>query len=645
MITRAILKDKNVEVVSAGTQFYNANDFPHIAFAFAFCEVIGRVKPQKLKMRHLRMIWRQALKDLQGHNKIVIAATPSEVDSDYLSILDGGILHEAFHTLYTHRGRDLDLDRMLSILDRTYDPEVLYEKKPKLLKDFLNVYEDSHIERKGIQEFGGALYSLNKVHQRVWDREKEMRRGGSLISHVMCYMRDRVQPYLSGAPLDEYNDTARHLVDVLMADIVQRGQNTADTYECFELAMETLNALHYLPTEQKREREKRKSRESPTESSDEDHFSEVLDQPREEEPEETEEEDGELPDEGETEGETEEEDGELPDEDLPDDEDLEELRDADESDISDIESVVNNEWDKVDSQVGPSQRVERPFTREHDRVIHIKHGDTAKFREISKEVRKDSLYLRSKLMVYLKGEKKVKRRYNQRRGKRLGRGVHEVVFKKKPRAFQTRTTKEVQHAAVSIVIDESFSMRKEKDRSQYMLATFAVSLQQLQIPFEVVGFRSGYCLRDTKEAKEVSDWSRFTRSISVYFDVFRTFDEPFTDTSLSKLMMARAEGGTPLLAGYDFAARRLLERTEPRKIIIVITDGYPMLLSNIQVCNSESEILEGLGVETIFVGYGEGASKITQFRNHIHIKDLQEFSREMNKYLLGSLRGKSLTTA
>lgn len=826
--TRGILRDSKVEVVSSGSDFYNANKFPHIAFLYAFCDFLKRhrSRPASISNQRVRSIWRDARQELKGQNKIVIAATPEKVDKEYLSILDGGILHEAFHSIYTHNGPQLDLNRMEAILQRAYDPEVPYENKPKLLKTFLNVYEDSFIERYGALDFAGAPYSINRVHELIWDRERVGRnmepgtkvwsdekkcylRAFDMIDHVVCYLRDRVQPYLVGAPLSEYHPDARYVVETHMGHLIDRGQNSQSTYDCFELALETLNVLAKLadqqpqgngqgdPDQQQEPQEQQDSNQDPSDSncegesqsktecdepgdSEDQSNSEAGDQESTEgdSPSEggdesqddsdsnssggqeqgdsddgakesgddeesgddssagdddtskgdsgTEDDGGEGKDEEDSEGkdgdEGEEEDGEAESsgdsedeegdedegdtdassgdeddgegseddaggsdqkegkgdgagqqdasEDDGDDEDpipeptdfdslADELAGAEKAEgISDIEGIINDKWKDLEEGSSDLPQTDRPLTREYDVINYIEKGDLSKFRQMSAKVRKDSLYIRSKLMVFLRGEKKIRRRHRLEKGRQLSsRSVHEVVYKKKPRPFQSRIKKETENAVVSIVIDESGSMAGEKDRARYMLATFAVSLQQLRIPFEVIGFRSGRYITSQYEADygktSTPEWRNFTRVYSTTFDVFRTFDEPLTDQSLSKLMQTTATGGTPLLAGYDFAARRIVERPEPRRIIIVITDGDPTTGGGTRynssdhtlICNKESKLLETLGIETLFVGYGLGARNIRHFDNHIYVPDLPSFSKCMNEYLMSSLRKNTLTRA
>lgn len=290
---RGILRDSEVTVRSIGTEFYNANDFPVLYWIGEFSKYYGQNQPKKMGKAEVDAVWREAKRKLDRKNEIVIATTPEWVDKDYMNRLDGGILHEAFHSLFTTRGTKLNQRRMLEIMENHYDPEIRYDMRGQSLKIFWNVFEDAFIEREGMKEFKGALYKLNTVHQMVWDREKYARqyrpmgapmvdkngrpmkdddgeplvfpkghpRAGeplmsmSPLDHLVSYIRDRIEHYLTGAPLDEYHEDIVRLVDVHFKDVIQNSDKVETTYDAFDLAMESLAILDDLvdKTEQHRQ--------------------------------------------------------------------------------------------------------------------------------------------------------------------------------------------------------------------------------------------------------------------------------------------------------------------------------------------------------------------------------------------------------
>jgi len=871
-LTRGILRDKEVQVISKGDQFMNAHDFPVWVFAQQLLKWLGsqHEHPEKLSRYNVEDIWWDARRSMKGDNKIIIASTPEEVDVEYIQMLDGGILHEVFHSLYTVSGRKLDLGRVQSILDEHYRPEVMYELKTSLFVSILNCYEDSMIERHGFKDFEGAKYTVQRVHERVWELEAERRRmelgskkwsdkyqryipSMDLAGHTSCYLRDQVENYLEGAPLDEYHESARYVVDKCMADLVEAGRQTTDSYQTFELTLRTMNRLSDLtppPVEAEGEAEQQEQdnslamprkehleqepqeggeqqeQEGGEEGDEEEQSSdsdcgaqqqqeqqqEEGDDPQEEDEqeqssdsdcgqsddgeegdsEEGDSEDGESSSDGlgmedgpedssgdeaeeggedtegdeetsengsedggedsdtaeeegedgeseaggdEAEGEEEGEDssgdsedgdeeeseaatdegddageedggedegtgdnddseeeegsgsedagagddggsGGVDEEYVPPETDFEAIRDAQEADgMEDTEDVINNLWEQ---QQDSSENVpDWPYAYDptQDIVKEVEGGDLNEYQKIAQQVRKDTLYIRPKMLNYLRGQRKVKRQHGLSRGRTLSsRTVGQVIYKRRPKPFQKRVKTDRQDTAISIVMDESGSMIGSLSEARYILITFAVICQQLNIPFEVVGFTSyiwfEYVLgrkfengtnsehdkEINKRAKEVREAGGFTRISALQNRVFRTFDEPVTDRDLSVLTQTEATGGTPIASGLAFSGKRLAERPETRKLAIVITDGTPTGMegsryaspnkrlsvqkaNTYQLCNNVAAKLQReAGIETLFVGYSDDAD-VKNLNNSIHIEDLSEFSKKMAAYLLDQMKG------
>jgi hypothetical protein len=242
---RTIIGDEDVTLTSRGDRYYNKNDFPVLYFLLAFCE--WHELGNSLDETSIEHIARQALDDLDGHNEIVIASTPEELDSEDMRRLDGGIIHEALHSIYTVTGEELDVERMKDIMLDEYVSDLPYGKKASLLKNLFNIYEDAFIERKGVQRYKGAQNKLQALQDEVWEMEKEAREQRSFtppIGDFMGYLRDRVQDhYLNGAPVDRYDEDVKQVVDEDFGDLIEESRKAQSSYDTFELAFRTLNRL------------------------------------------------------------------------------------------------------------------------------------------------------------------------------------------------------------------------------------------------------------------------------------------------------------------------------------------------------------------------------------------------------------------
>jgi len=631
-ITRSLLKDSGVKVVSEGKRFYNANRFSVVHFIFAFCDWVDQHQPDQVLHSHIQRIW-NGVRDAKGENKIVIASTPDQVSLEYLSTLDGGILHEAFHSLYSLRG-ELDTYRVTDIVTKTYTKGLPYGEKSGVLKNLMNIYEDSYIERMGFKEFAGAPYLIQRVHELVWEMEKEVPRHDP-VSEFMCALRDRVENYLTGAPFNSYSKKTLELLDTQFGDLIERGRTTEDPYEVLELALATFARLFDTQKEGKKEEEEKEEKEKREGNKKGDTNEE-----------EGEDENTQSNEEGEktkAKGEEEKEEGE---EGGGGAQAFKELQKAfattESSDLIDIQEALNH---CIEEEMNGSDLTHAlPWTQEYDTIRYVPPArlhDKEAFRFLAERARQESLFIRPKVVSLLRGTKKVRNHHGRASGRRLsGRAIHEVVYKKDVKPFVQREVKITEDAAVSIALDESGSMSCETAR--YILAIFAVTFQDLRIPFEVIGFQQQSDYKTPHFPRE--ELRSFTRASARTFNVFRTFDEGFSDDVLAKLMRTRADGGTPILDGLDFAGRRLMVRPESKKLLIVITDGdmgtdtrVPLSSRDlIEITNREINLLETHGVTTMMVGIGY-SSNVASYKNHIQITNTEKFSQVMNDYLLRAL--------
>lgn len=313
---RAILDESDVTLESKGKRFYNENDFPPLVWMLEFTE--WHEQGKTLGRDEIEFIGRKALDNLQGKNRIVIASTPEQVSREMMSRLDGGIIHEALHSLYTERGDSLDYDRLEDILDKHYKPDLPYRRKAKLLKTFWNIYEDTYIERHGVDRYKGAQSKLQSVQELVWEMEKwgrtahppdgqpiivdksgdepkivkditnyleenfsfvdpnqvtiqelqnkierkedaELHKAWRPIDHLVQHIRDRCQEtYLTGAPFDDYLDEAKEVAEDNFGHIIEASRETESTYDTMELAFETLAILDDLSDYNKQQQQRQR---------------------------------------------------------------------------------------------------------------------------------------------------------------------------------------------------------------------------------------------------------------------------------------------------------------------------------------------------------------------------------------------------
>jgi len=81
----------------------------------------------------------------------------------------------------------------------------------------------------------------------------------------------------------------------------------------------------------------------------------------------------------------------------------------------------------------------------------------------------------------------------------------------------------------------------------------------------------------------------------------------------------RERGGTPMAGALWFAAADLLARPEPRRIVLVLTDGKPDVWSETQAI---LRLCEAAGVETVGVGIGVDVSAL--FPSALRVDEVAE---------------------
>src|SRR5690606_4591521 len=129
------------------------------------------------------------------------------------------------------------------------------------------------------------------------------------------------------------------------------------------------------------------------------------------------------------------------------------------------------------------------------------------------------------------------------------------------------------NVAVSLVVDCSGSMSGEP--MQLAIKTgiaLGESLKAIGIEFEMIGFTTGTSGELSTYCQTVNDHSRFNRTnCTLKHFIFKVFGNP----DLSGVTMARACSSNADGESVTWAAKRLALRPEKRKIMMVLSDGYP----------------------------------------------------------------------
>ncbi len=191
----------------------------------------------------------------------------------------------------------------------------------------------------------------------------------------------------------------------------------------------------------------------------------------------------------------------------------------------------------------------------------------------------------------------------------------------------------------TLLVDESGSMNRE---SKYLAAReatvfFAEALDRLDVPFEVIGYST-----ESSEAAMAAALGhipafkfRHIRHSPLQHRVYKGFDDAFAQTK------HRLVNIYPRFNNWDeehllFAYRRLMQRPEEEKLIIITSDGQPNGDAT-HLVNTVGR-LQKLGVRVIGVGVVDPFVEQI-YPNHIVVQDLSQLSTELVNILRRELLG------
>jgi len=264
----------------------------------------------------------------------------------------------------------------------------------------------------------------------------------------------------------------------------------------------------------------------------------------------------------------------------------------------------NHHNEKIDPTAG---RQSIPSTTRFDEEISFEgdHSHDELYGRIRAKILMLASGVRGRIERALAARETERRDPLQKRGKldrrKLARFATDKDF---DRPFYKINSSVTGRSAVTILVDLSGSMSGAKiDAARQAAAVMAEALRGLSIPFEVLGFECVGDDRMSKFSRGLSSDSRFNRTEEILsHKIFKSFD----GHSLSGI--AAIESGANNADGESlmWAARRLAERRESRKILIVLSDGNPVAQGDQRVLYDDLKTkiarVEASGIECVGIG-------------------------------------------
>ena len=255
----------------------------------------------------------------------------------------------------------------------------------------------------------------------------------------------------------------------------------------------------------------------------------------------------------------------------------------------------------------------RPFHTDCDKTESFSgKGDAAAVGELKNEARLAIGSMTRRFELALRSKEKTQWRFERERGSLDARSLSKLAaspgfrmpFKEK-RVFEARKT------AVSILVDLSGSMRHGRIAMARLTAVaMAEALRRLGVACEVLGFSSGPCDEYAERERSLRNDRRLGRATeSLLLREFKSFGDD-SMSGLSQIELDEVMVQNPDGEGLAWAATRLSERKEERKILFALSDGSPEtdetprdvlaadLLSRAKAIGSYGIELVGVGIQT-----------------------------------------------
>lgn len=349
------------------------------------------------------------------------------------------------------------------------------------------------------------------------------------------------------------------------------------------------------PKDEEDDKSKGAGKEEEKEKDEEEEKAPSAGEPKEEEPKEEE------PEEDEPDVKASDEEEDEPEEDAPDDDEdgaeMGEGNDAPESDVSESRPIWEeldkdgvNGYDESMSRVITQETVKAAgdadylvFTKEHDVIEKLPIGsgyDAKMTQRLIEAVDHMVAPLQKDLERAVAARSMVTRSHGHRSGRLHASNLTRLHFND-DRVFSRKHESESKDVAVELVVDASGSMSGSKIHTACQSA-YALSavLDRLSIKNEVICFTTKGIggLEKEMHEQQMKLGIRFSRTEGIYMPILKGYDERMTAQVKerfgwlpnTRILRSNVDGES-----IEVAARRLLQRREHSKVMIVLSDGYP----------------------------------------------------------------------
>lgn len=509
--------------------------------------------------------------------------------------------------------------------------------KTRFHKEMLNAIEDVRIERAMIEEFPGAAFNLNPLNEKLRLRIGENWDELNWTIRVILAIRD----IMEGRTPRIDDDIVRY-IDVVKDAAIALNDCTSTE----EVRLKTEEIVKKIIDEREEEKKEEKEDEKSEDKKESEGKSDLKGDDSKKDKSEGSEGEGEG-----SESESTIERGSSPDSsETLGDKMLKEKVDAKDSEfdkhVTDVHSMMKEEIDAAikdsdkiaktkakdpQAPIWAKEKTSIPVTTLYDKVTdHSNKGSPVNYGKLKKDVLNMVSPIKNQLEQVLKVKENAKWRTERERGHVDARQLARLTATGNRYAFKDYTKTETNNVAIQILVDMSGSMSGRMQTAKKAAIAMAEALKSLDIPFEVTGFysepdRNVSAVYNKLPAEARKRFNRVSERLELH--VFKSFDAP-TLNGIEKLFPASQNPDGECVA---WAAKRLADRSEKRKILMVLSDGEPatgdsdrgILCSDLR--RRIAQITKS-GIECVGVGIQTDSVK-NFYPDYIVLSDLKELPR------------------
>lgn len=304
----------------------------------------------------------------------------------------------------------------------------------------------------------------------------------------------------------------------------------------------------------------------------------------------------------------------------------------------------------------------KAYTTAYDRVVNalelVTPGELNSLRERYRAVTEGNRQLVSRLAVKLQRFLLARTRrgwqFDQEEGLLDPHKLTQVIASAEPLAFRLPQDTPRQHTVVSLLVDNSGSMRgRPIEMAAVSTDVLARTLERCGVKVEILGFTTQTWKGGNARLQWISDGSPDMpgRLNDLLHIVYKAADTPYRKARQNFAVMMNDEVLKENIDGESlmWAYQRLLKRQEPRKIMLVISDGAPVDYAT-DKHNSVNFLdahlrhvihnVEKAGqVELLAIGIGHDVSRY--YKQAITINDPSQLGPALVEHLVKLFAGKS----